>query len=67
MKAMVRDAIAEAAARLGVAEGTVKSDVHRLKRRYGEFLRDEIAHTVGRPDDVEDEWRHLIDVLGRFR
>ena len=33
---------AEAAAQLGIAEGTVKSDVHRLKRRYREVLREEI-------------------------
>ena len=58
---------AEAAASLGVAEGTLKSDVHRLKRRYGELAREEIAHTVGKPEDVEDEWRHLIEVASLRR
>jgi RNA polymerase sigma factor (sigma-70 family) len=57
----------EAAASLGIAEGTLKSDVHRLKRRYGELLREEIAHTFGKPEDVEDEWRHLIEVAGLRR
>jgi hypothetical protein len=36
-----------------------------LRRRYGELLRDEIAHTVGQPGEVEDEIRHLKTVLAR--
>jgi RNA polymerase sigma-70 factor (ECF subfamily) len=56
---------AQAAAQLGVPEGTLKSDVHRLKRRYGELLRAEIAHTVVRPEEIDEELRHLIGVLGR--
>lgn len=56
---------AEAAGKLGLAEGTVKSDVHRLKQRYGQLLREEIAQTVARPEEIEEELRHLIAVLGR--
>lgn len=56
---------ASAAARLGVAPGTIKSDVHRLKRRYREVLREEIAHTVSTPSEVDEELRELIAVLGR--
>ncbi len=56
---------AEASARLGVAEGTIKSDVHRLKLRYREMLRDEISQTVATPSEVEDELRHLVTILGR--
>ncbi|MBI4324682.1 MAG: sigma-70 family RNA polymerase sigma factor [Chloroflexi bacterium] len=56
---------AQAAAHVGVPEGTLKSDVHRLKRRYGELLREEIAHTVAGPEEIDDELRHLIAVLGR--
>ena len=55
---------AEAARRLGVPEGTLKSDVTRLKRRYRDLLRAEIAHTVAEPADVTDELRHLMEVLG---
>jgi RNA polymerase sigma-70 factor (ECF subfamily) len=55
---------AEAARLLGVPEGTVKSDVNRLKKRYRQLLRSEIAHTVSTPDDINDELRHLIAVLG---
>ncbi len=56
---------ARAAAQLGVPEGTLKSEVHRLKRRYGELLRDEVARTVAGPGQIDDELRHLIQVLGR--
>lgn len=51
------------AARTGLKEGTVKVAVHRLRRRYGELLRGEIANTVHDPREVEDEVRHLIAVL----
>ncbi len=56
---------AAAAGQSGVAEGTLKSDVHRLKQRYGQLLREEIAQTVARPEEIDDELRHLLTVLGR--
>ena len=55
----------EAASRLGTPEGTLKSDVHRLKQRYGQLLRREIAHTVANPAEIEDELRYLMAVLAR--
>lgn len=55
---------AEVAARLGLSETAVYSVVHRLRRRYGELLREEVAHTVARPEEIEDELRHLVRVLG---
>jgi len=58
---------AEAAARFGVAEGTIKSDVHRFKRRYRELLREEIANTVSSPAEIDEELRYLVTVLGRPR
>jgi RNA polymerase sigma-70 factor (ECF subfamily) len=51
-------------ASLGMTEGAVKVAVHRLRRRFGELLRDEIADTVADPADVEDEIRYLFKVLG---
>ena len=54
----------ELARKLGVSEGAVKSAVHRLRQRYRHLLRDEIAHTVAGPGEVEEELRHLIAVLG---
>jgi RNA polymerase sigma-70 factor (ECF subfamily) len=55
---------AEAARRLGVAEGTLKSDVNRFKKRYRELLRAEVAHTVSSRAELDEELRHLIEVLG---
>jgi RNA polymerase sigma-70 factor (ECF subfamily) len=54
---------AEIATELNVAEGTVKSDVSRLRRRYGELLRDELGQTVGSVTELEDELRHLFEAL----
>jgi RNA polymerase sigma-70 factor (ECF subfamily) len=56
---------AELAARCGISVGAVDVAVHRLRRRYGELLREEIAHTVSQPGEVEEEIRHLKAVLGR--
>jgi len=56
---------AELANTLGTSEGTVKSAVHRLRQRYRQVLRDEIANTVEGPEEVEEELRHLFAVLSR--
>jgi len=54
---------AELAGRLGLSENTVKLCVHRLRRRYRELLRAEVAHTVHSPDEVEEELRCLFRAL----
>ena len=54
---------AEIGARLGLAEGAVKSAVHRLRRRHREILREEIAQTVARPEEIDEEIRNLLTVL----
>jgi RNA polymerase sigma factor (sigma-70 family) len=54
---------AEISARLGISEGAVKVAVHRLRQRYRELLREEIAHTVSGPEQVEDEIRALFAAL----
>jgi RNA polymerase sigma-70 factor (ECF subfamily) len=54
---------AEVGLRTGLKESAVKVAVHRMRRRYGELLRAEIAKTVADPHDVQDEVRHLIAVL----
>jgi RNA polymerase sigma-70 factor (ECF subfamily) len=54
---------AELAARLGMTEGALKVAVHRLRKRYREVLRAEVANTVASPDEVDDELRHLIAVM----
>jgi len=48
---------------LGVAEVAVKRLVHRLRERYRELLRDEVAQTVEKPNDIDDELRYLCSVL----
>ena len=54
----------EIAARLGMSEGGLKTAAHRLRSRYRDRLRAEIADTVTDPADVEPEIRHLLEALG---
>ncbi len=49
-----------AAERLGTTEGAIKKMVHRLRRRYGLLLREEIAATVADPEEIDAELRHLL-------
>jgi RNA polymerase sigma-70 factor (ECF subfamily) len=58
-----RPSQAEIAAELGMTENAVKQAFHRLRERYRQLLREEIAHTVMTPGDIEDELRHLVAVL----
>lgn len=55
------------AAETGMTEGAARVAVHRLRRRLGALLREEVAHTVAEPKDLDDEIRHLLAVLGRGR
>lgn len=48
---------------LSMSENAVKQAFYRLRQRYRLLLREEIAHTVAVPGDVEDELRHFIAVL----
>jgi RNA polymerase sigma-70 factor (ECF subfamily) len=54
---------ADLAARLHLSEGALRVAVHRLRQRYRELLRAEIAHTVAEPGEVEEELRYLFRVL----
>jgi len=54
---------AEVAARLGMPVGTLKSHVHRYRRRFRELLCEEVAQTVATPAEVADELRRLIAVV----
>jgi RNA polymerase sigma factor (sigma-70 family) len=56
-------AYAEAAARLRMNEGAVKVALHRLRRRFGEMLRGEIAQTVATPEEAAEEIRHLFAAM----
>jgi len=52
-------------ARLGLSEGAVKVAAHRLRQRYRELLRAEIAQTVAGPEQVEGELRQLFAALAQ--
>ena len=54
---------AEIATRLGMTENAVRQAFYRFRQRYQSLLREEIAHTVATPGDIEDELRHLISIL----
>jgi DNA-directed RNA polymerase specialized sigma24 family protein len=56
---------AEVGAALGLTEGTVKQEVFKMRRRFGELLREAVAQTVAHPDEVDDEISYLIDVVCR--
>jgi RNA polymerase sigma-70 factor (ECF subfamily) len=45
------------------SESTVKSSVRRLRQRYRELLRCEVAHTVATADEVDEELEHLFRAL----
>jgi RNA polymerase sigma-70 factor (ECF subfamily) len=49
--------------RLGASRETVAVTVHRLRRRYHELVRAEVAQTVASPRELEDELRHLFAAL----
>jgi DNA-directed RNA polymerase specialized sigma24 family protein len=54
---------AEIGREAGMSEEAVKKAVQRMRRRYHQLVREEIAHTVATPGEVEDELRHLCAVL----
>ena len=53
----------EVAENLGMTEGAVATAVHRLRRRYGQCLRAEIAELVVQSTEVDDELRHMLSVV----
>jgi RNA polymerase sigma-70 factor (ECF subfamily) len=54
----------ETAEKLGLSLDALKKAVERLRQRYGELLRQESAHTVSDPGEVDEEIRYLRTVLG---
>lgn len=51
------------AAELRMSEGSVKVSAHRLRRRFGELLREQVGRTVADPSQVDDEIRELFAAL----
>ena len=54
---------ADIAQKLGMSETAARVAVHRLRRRYRQLIRAEVANTVASPDEVDAEMRHLLQVL----
>ena len=58
-----RPSQAQVAEEFGMTENAVKQAFYRFRQRYQTSLREEIAHTVAMPGDIEDELRYLIAVV----
>ncbi|MBC8039536.1 MAG: sigma-70 family RNA polymerase sigma factor [Opitutaceae bacterium] len=54
---------ADLAEQLGLTEPAVRVALHRLRQRYRQLLREEVAQTVPRPEDIDTELRHLLTAL----
>lgn len=54
-----------AAVELGISEGAVKVAIHRLRARFRELIRAEVAATVNDATEVGEELRHLVEVASR--
>jgi RNA polymerase sigma-70 factor (ECF subfamily) len=53
----------ETATRLGITAGAVKVALHRLRQRFRQLLRAEIAQTVSDPSEIDEEMRYLVEAL----
>jgi RNA polymerase sigma-70 factor (ECF subfamily) len=54
---------ADLAAKLGMTEGALRVEVHRLRKNFRKLFRDEVAQTVAEKEDIDEELRHLLAVL----
>lgn len=57
---LVNDSFEVSARRLGITEGAAKMVLSRLRRRYAEMIRAEIAETVNSREEEADELRYLL-------
>jgi RNA polymerase sigma factor (sigma-70 family) len=53
------------AADLGTSAGALRVTLHRMRQRLGVLLREEVAHTVSSPADIDNEIRELLQAAGR--
>jgi RNA polymerase sigma-70 factor (ECF subfamily) len=54
-----------ASAELGMSVGALKAAVHRMRSRYRELVREEVAHTVADPSELQEEARYLIAAVSQ--
>jgi RNA polymerase sigma factor (sigma-70 family) len=57
------ESLAEIARQLGISENACKVAAHRLRKRYRELLRAEVAQTLADPREIDDEIRELFAAL----
>jgi RNA polymerase sigma-70 factor (ECF subfamily) len=57
------ESLVEASAELGLSSEAGRQAAHRLRKRYRELLRDEVARTVADPAEVDDELQRLFEAL----
>ena len=50
---------------LGLTPGALRVFLHRLRQRFRDIVRSEVAHTVANPALIDEEMRHLAAVLGQ--
>jgi RNA polymerase sigma-70 factor (ECF subfamily) len=55
---------AEVADKMGISEGAARSAIYRMRQRYGELFRSELAETVASSQELEEELRHFLTILG---
>lgn len=53
----------EVAAELGMTESAVRVAIHRMRKRFGLLLREQVAQTVEDPGAIDDEIRYLLSVV----
>lgn len=58
-----RPGYAALGAELGMSETAVSVAMHRMRKRYGSLLREEIAATLASEDEIDDELRHLMQIV----
>ena len=51
------------ATELGLSPAAIALTVHRMRQRYRELVRAEIAHTVASPEELDEEMRYLFAVI----
>ncbi len=58
-----KESYVDQGARVGLTAEAARVAAHRLRQRYRQLLREEIAHTVAKEAEVEEELRHLRRIL----
>ena len=53
----------EVAARLNLPPATLRTQLHRIRQRYRNYLRDEVARTVSSPQEVDSEMSYIFRLL----